>query len=437
MPNILSIPVPNGNAAIAWNGRVAPGINSLLFMNPDLNNTVYLGNDPSITANTGARIPIAPNGTFSADPASSWYVVGAAAGIEPLVIVPNGQAYFLGLTQGLGNLAIPSIQSPNFVEGLTGWQVDKNGNAEFNNLTIRGTFYGLDFVINSAGAFFYNGTPALGNLKISIASASGVDSEGNVYKDNITCYDTTGGGGFAQLAANDATGIPYLVLSPTGNPAHMSAPPQITSGLGNGGLVNEYEFLQLISGYGVSPGTAGEARINLYSRSNDQTLASSIQLAADQASVLLGDGNTYNFGKQFKAGSSSIPVTSATLLPINPINFNVGVGSYYYKARLVCQSDQAAGSAKFGYGGTATVTQAWGKEQIWLAQTPAVGYVTGTLPASYVTGTFTGVNENFIVDIDLDINFSAAGTFEITTAIVTAGDTFHILAQHAQLHPYV
>jgi hypothetical protein len=37
-----------------------------------------------------------------------------------------------------GNLAIQSIQSPNFVAGSQGWQVDKLGNAEFNNATIRG-----------------------------------------------------------------------------------------------------------------------------------------------------------------------------------------------------------------------------------------------------------------------------------------------------------
>lgn len=37
-----------------------------------------------------------------------------------------------------GNLGISSIQSPNFVTGVSGWQVDKLGNAEFNSATIRG-----------------------------------------------------------------------------------------------------------------------------------------------------------------------------------------------------------------------------------------------------------------------------------------------------------
>jgi hypothetical protein len=57
---------------------------------------------------------------------------------------------------GGGALVYPSIHSPGYVEGESGWTVDQNGSAEFNNLSIRGTFNGLDYVINSAGLFFYS-----------------------------------------------------------------------------------------------------------------------------------------------------------------------------------------------------------------------------------------------------------------------------------------
>lgn len=57
---------------------------------------------------------------------------------------------------GNGNLVITSIQSPDFETGEQGWQIRKDGSAEFNNLTIRGTFNGTDFVINSSGIFFYS-----------------------------------------------------------------------------------------------------------------------------------------------------------------------------------------------------------------------------------------------------------------------------------------
>lgn len=78
-------------------------------------------------------------------------------------------------------LRIPAIQSPNYAAGSAGWTINVDGSAEFNNLTIRGTFVGTDYIINSSGAFFYSGTPAAGNLITSIAANSGVDGFGNPY----------------------------------------------------------------------------------------------------------------------------------------------------------------------------------------------------------------------------------------------------------------
>jgi hypothetical protein len=57
---------------------------------------------------------------------------------------------------GSGNLIITSLQSPNFEDDISGWQIAKDGSAQFNNLTIRGQFNGTDFIINSNGIFFYN-----------------------------------------------------------------------------------------------------------------------------------------------------------------------------------------------------------------------------------------------------------------------------------------
>jgi hypothetical protein len=85
-------------------------------------------------------------------------------------------------------LRIPAIQSPNFsMAGQTGWAIEQNGNAYFFNITAQGTitgsvFEGNDFIINSSGAFFYTGTPANGNLFLSIASADGTDDFSNAYQ---------------------------------------------------------------------------------------------------------------------------------------------------------------------------------------------------------------------------------------------------------------
>ena len=59
---------------------------------------------------------------------------------------------------------------------------DYNGNAFPLGVEIfKGVFDGTNFVINSAGQFFYSGTPAAGNLIASIAAASGTDAYGNPY----------------------------------------------------------------------------------------------------------------------------------------------------------------------------------------------------------------------------------------------------------------
>ena len=85
----------------------------------------------------------------------------------------------------------PAIQSPNYVAGSTGWTVNQDGSAEFNNLAIRGTFNGTNFIINSSGEFFYSGAPALGNLIASITNAAGTDAQGNAYPAGYTTYDRT------------------------------------------------------------------------------------------------------------------------------------------------------------------------------------------------------------------------------------------------------
>jgi hypothetical protein len=83
---------------------------------------------------------------------------------------------------GGGALVYPAIHSPNFSEAtMTGWSIDKNGNAFFYGITTSGEFAGTNFVISSAGAFFYSGTPAKGTLVLAITNAAGTDPYGNVY----------------------------------------------------------------------------------------------------------------------------------------------------------------------------------------------------------------------------------------------------------------
>jgi hypothetical protein len=437
MPNILQIAVPNGSAGVLWNGRPAAGITSLLLINQDLNNTVYIGNDPTITATTGARIPIAPNGSLSVDPGSSWYVVGAAAGIEPLVMVPNGLAYFLGITQGLGNLAIPSVQSPNFVHGVSGWQISKNGNAEFNNLTIRGTFFGLDFIINNAGAFFYNGTPALGNLKISIASAAGADQFGNVYTDNIASYNTAvTGGGYAQLASNDSNGLPFLVLNPPGA-ANLAVFPEVNAQTLSPGASAEQYQINVNSGNGNVVGNAGEAVLQLISRPNDSSSFSLANLIGDVTQTTLTDTNVYRLGRK-RYSNNNINVTTTgptTVLTVGPL---LAGSLYRIHGWAPYIGNQAAGAPIFSWGASGGLVlgttqdgfqrfSGGGVAPIIHNNAGALGAVTGPVFAANTT--------NWFYEFDIVVNVTSTGSLLITGAENTAGDSFAVSRISAWLEP--
>jgi hypothetical protein len=57
---------------------------------------------------------------------------------------------------GGGALVYPSIHSPNFEAGVQGWTINKDGTAEFSDLTVRG-----EIVIENPpdGVFVYGFQP--------------------------------------------------------------------------------------------------------------------------------------------------------------------------------------------------------------------------------------------------------------------------------------
>lgn len=101
----------------------------------------------------------------------------------------NGQAGGFSNPVFGGNVLIrPAVKSPNYQPGVQGWQIARDGSAEFNNLTLRGTFVGTDWIENASGLFIYDGTPAAGNLISSIAPTSGTDQFGNAYLAGVVSY---------------------------------------------------------------------------------------------------------------------------------------------------------------------------------------------------------------------------------------------------------
>lgn len=77
-----------------------------------------------------------------------------------------------------GVITRPVFKSDNYVPGVSGWAIFKNGNAEFNAL-------GGSFQINANGVFFYVPDAGVGNLFAAFATNAGVDEYGNSYKSGL------------------------------------------------------------------------------------------------------------------------------------------------------------------------------------------------------------------------------------------------------------
>lgn len=106
---------------------------------------------------------------------------------------------------GGGDLIRPSLRSPGFVAGATGWSINKDGTAEFNGITVRGTVILGNGTTNTiildntrSAIFVYD---SLGNLVESMASVAGTDSFGNAYTAGFSSYFGSGGNLYSTLFA--------------------------------------------------------------------------------------------------------------------------------------------------------------------------------------------------------------------------------------------
>ena len=112
-----------------------------------------------------------------------------------------------------GLMVIPFFRSPDYVPGVSGWTVNIDGSAEFDNLTLRGTFAGTDWEFTAAGAFFYNGPAAANNLITSVAAAAGTDAFGNTYLPGTVSYTQAAATGSYVAAQLQSGSLQFWVSS--------------------------------------------------------------------------------------------------------------------------------------------------------------------------------------------------------------------------------
>lgn len=225
-----------------------------------------------------------------------------------------GMGFANDIIGGAAALIRAAIKSPNFVHGSTGWSINKDGSAEFNNLTIRGTFNGTNFIINNSGAFFYSGTPAAGNLIASIAGTAGTDQFGNGYPSGINSQENVFGtsanifGSNITLSTLSGT---KASLTPNALTIGSSSGHQITLTTADGALTiythavsesvasqmlgnvigsGSSEQTLLVINSGVSTGQADRVSMQLSSANQGATLSAQENFVYDDT---LGGGHAY------------------------------------------------------------------------------------------------------------------------------------------------
>ncbi|MEH4624853.1 DUF1983 domain-containing protein [Phytobacter diazotrophicus] len=150
--NSLSVTVNGQAAAITTNAQAVADINGNLNAMYSIKvgvdvNGVYYG------AGMGIGVQNTPSGmqsqvVFLADRFAVMSQAGAAVSLP--FVIQNGQtfindAFFRDASIQFGKIT-DSLKSDNFVSGYggTGWNLPKSGNAELNNVTVRGTVYATD-----------------------------------------------------------------------------------------------------------------------------------------------------------------------------------------------------------------------------------------------------------------------------------------------------
>lgn len=352
--DIAQVPFGDSQFKQVWAGTPNDAGGTILLWNQDLNNTVYVGFRNSIAIAGLNTIPIPPNGMVTLGTDRTIYAI-AAQGTANLVSIPGGGSFFRGLTQANGQLVLPSITSPNFVTGVSGWTIRKDGSAEFNNLTVRGTFNGTNYRLNSSGAFFYSGVPAAGNLIESI-TPPGVTNDGltNAVISGHTLYAINPGPG-SVIAFNEGFVSPGGIPTPafTVFTAATAAGPFVA---GTVQILFRGSLLEIV----------GEAQFdNEIIVPQVQIIDNAVPIAAGgaelfstlgQARAASTDGNNYDMSRlTLVTGSQSI--NSAANLPITGIGITnkVAAQKYMVDGIIIASQGGAAFANNIGFEGPAIV----------------------------------------------------------------------------------
>jgi len=322
---------------------------------------------------------------------------------------------------------VPSFPGPGI-----GWAIFQDGSADFNNLTIRGTFTGNNFVINNSGEFFYSGTPAAGNLIASIATAAGTDVSGNAYLAGITSYRNVGGT-FIAANQNPTTGGAVTIYS-----AASEAGPWTIQGNLNGNNAGQI-WLASQDGGVLQLSNSGAALLSAFIGQSTFTIQNDTAFMTLQCTnlgipeVINGnDSRTYALGQSLGIVGGATLINSTTPIPL--VTFaNVAAGTYHVKGRVRFTS--ATGTTQpmsIRIGGTATAS-AVEVSTMEMQEIPGAAVQPGAITALNADPSVSPTLPNSLNwrwDFDGIVRVSAAGSLILTGRQGTsaADETFTVTA---------
>jgi hypothetical protein len=291
-----------------------------------------------------------------------------------MALKPQGNNILAGTS-----LAIAQIQSPGFVTGVTGWCIFQNGNAEFNNVTIRGG------QVIGGTALYYSGTPAANNLVASVSGVAGTDPFGNDYLAGEASYHFTAAGGSSRAVAVSDSGITWYTAA--------------------SGTLGPWVAGSSITSFSVVPGLFVSASTFKFTSTTDT--------------------NVYNIGqKSAPATATPQTINSMSAQTITGCTANVGAISYRIKAALQFAGNGAAGNPSFQIAGPATSAE-WGNAVIWDSATGVNRNVVNTTALLWQGPTLS--TNNWLVTIDAFATFSAAGALSLQAFTSVTADTYKII----------
>jgi hypothetical protein len=215
------------------------------------------------------------------------------------VLLP-GQPFRNSILGGNGTLVRPQMRSPNYVPGVSGWIIRRDGSVEFNNGTFRG-------VITNAGIFVYLGAPAFGTLKVVLSPTPGTDAFGNIYGPGLSFPADDGTNKFSTISQADIAGV------------------------------QTFE----IEGPGVAPGTLttismlDTGRVVITTQENMVIAATGdMDVVANGPNGIQLDSNTFINADFEVNGNSRFQGSTFTIIGGNTMQFSAGAaGGYYFEQR--------------------------------------------------------------------------------------------------------